>query len=298
MYKNLKDRNGLYSNIYEEVSLADTTAVTAQDIGSWNIFDCTDGKCKRTYGYIKSGDALPADTKYFSFASTGENNIVDFTGVQCATADDIGNLLTNGELCTQGANTPVKKAMTSSALLISNEQSNIFASSESSTSIVIKATTSSFTLDYTDRFNLYKVDSNAITTPDHADFDDASKRAKIGLFECADNGICKNVSGYAYDAEGALYYDIGNTLGATETTDTANAECTNYIGKFIKISNRKYLCVSSTEKVELPILGSDVQSYILGEVASGSKLESNKMIRMTSTTIVVDKSYEGKIMKY
>ena len=294
VYEHIPYNAPAMTNIYEEVNLSDTTSITSNSqLGYWNIFDCTYGSCQRTYGYIKSSDALPADVKYFSIAMDDTKQIVAtsvMTANTCTSASDVGKLLTDGKLCVVGdASSAIEASMENENYLLSNASGNIFANSASNTNMVIKATGTSFTLAYTEDFNLYTVDNGVISDTVAADFT-GEKRNKVGLFKCNSNGVCKNTSGYVYS--GTEFFSTSETLGVTVCTVYASTNCSSHVGEFIQEGGKKYFCVGPSERVEA--VTADDQYYIVGSVVNNSKVASNQMVKLAPNYIVLDEKFDGK----
>lgn len=301
-YEQLKDKSGNYVNVYEKVDLSNTSSITEdEDLAYWSIFDCTDGECQKTYGYLESSDASP---QYFSIAYNGTNAIVPsatLTANGCAAATDVGVLLDDSstiKLCVN--HSPVTKIeLSQTTYLMSNANPNVFAASSEGSQIILRVETGSITLKLSDPFNLYKVTTNKLEVPVKADFTDTDVKAKtIGLFKCNSDHTCENVSGYAYEITDSKYYSIVSTLGATaydlgDPIDVSgNNHCSGKVGLLVKKQGTQdvYLCLDSNESIQVPTV---TGNFVIGNVNTNSKLASGKMIQITSSLIVVDKSFEG-----
>jgi hypothetical protein len=295
-YERCKDKEENFINVYKKFDLSDTSTITEDsDVENWALFDCTSGSCTPTYGYIKSSDASP---KYFSLAVDGTNSIVTdaiLTSNACAAATNTGLLFDDSgtkKLCVDGtAETVVKVAMADSSLVsLSIAKPNVFAASEKGKTVIVKVKESTFTLSHsTDPYNVYKLDSGVITAAVSGDFTDATKLAKLGIYKC-DGDVCENVSGYAFST---TYYAFGNTLGGTEVPNTITS-CNGNVGKVATIGAKKYLCLTGSDKVDVTTPAAGPNYYVVGTVASDSKLAANKMVKITDTYIVTDERWDGQ----
>lgn len=308
VYKRLKDQSDNYVNIFKKFDLtADAASITSDDIVDWFMFDCSSG-CKRTYGYIKT---TGANSKTFSIPYSGSNSIVTaeiMAANACTAATDIGKLLTGGLLCMLNhatAGSQIKPDMSTAngkIYLLSNENSNIFTSSSTGTSIVIKGTSSSFTLSHVDTFNVYKIIDNQITvyvSLTKTDFTTTGTAQKIGLYQCNSN-VCKGISGYIYETTDSIYYSVGSTPGVTAVSPsgidmTSNSYCSSKVGHLIKDQanpSNLYLCLGDASSVLIPAAG--IEYYKVNNISTNSKLASNKMAMVNANKyIVVDGTLEG-----
>lgn len=284
------------SNIYKYVSTP--SATTDEDIKTWSLFDCTSGVCKRTYGYYVSSTT----GYYYSIASNGTNKVLsvasDITSNKCEVASDVGQLIKDGDdikLCivndAAAANQKAYVIANGVQYIMSNANENVFADSANGNSIIVKGTTSAFTLAIMEDINILSIDGTSKLLG-AVDYTAETDRAKVGLYQCKDS-ICHTVSGYTYSEP--KFYSIASSGGATEVTKASVSSCSGKAGSIIKSTSDygTYFCIDGTNGIEVP---EDTGSFVLGSVSQSTGFTSSKIVKITGDYIVMDNFVEGKLL--
>jgi len=276
------------SNVFKEVTNVNAAEAT-KDIKHWALFDCTAGVCERVYGYRKIG------SRYASLSYTYDNELLteeDLTEKKCTSSADIGQLLSDGSLClvpNDTAASQVKGTMADGNYLLSGGQNLVFAELGQDQSVVVKATSNSFTLKPLTAVNILKVDEQVVSTPTTTDFSNATSAAKIFIYQCSELHACHSVNGYVKDA--GVYYAMDNATGASKITPV-QVSCSSHVGEIVKDADEvNYFCLTSTSMISLA--APTGKHYIVGTTATTSKINSNKLIKITSDYIIEDITLDG-----
>lgn len=273
---------------YAEYGLTDTSAITENSqIVNWKVFDCADGECFLTYGYVKSGNG-----NFFSLSSTG-NAII--TGESSCIVANTGKLLSTGELCVEGNASPasaITSSVNDSKYLVKNTVSNVYkGTGDNSSMLLIKRSSNAFTLDLVGKsIHVWNVKNNAVRSVNFS-----ADQTKNFIYSCTDGNVCNQINGYILNTSDNEYYI---TSGGTTTSDPVSVEvstdatnyCEDFIGKMVKdASGHKYLCLDKDLSIDVSIPG----DYVLGTIVTGSPFTSSKIIKVTEDYAIVDSDFPG-----
>jgi len=276
------------TNIFTVVTSPETTSEET-NIGSWALFDCTNGACDRTYGYFKSGSNVLA-ISYQENSNTLLTPTIMATKT-CTESSNVGNILTDGKLCVINNSDSESQKTYDMAddvrYALSNSNSNIFAPSSQGSLLIIKGTMKSFTLSTVDKYNVVSVDKGTGEVGD-PDYSDNTSKANVSILKCSEGNICNRVSGYTKDASDN-YYSINVSTGASSENPTESTCSSSNAGSIILKGGIKILCLGSGSSIQIP---EGKGRFVLGTASSGV-LTTGKLININPNYIVVDDVIEG-----
>jgi len=276
------------ANIYDEYPLAETTLITTDSqMDNWTLYNCRDGKCKETYGYLRS---LNQQAKFFVYHSDGSKSVKSSSFVDCKTPTTHDNDITSkGELCIKAhADNPLLSSMTNGNIFaISTSSANIFTQTTGD-HIIVRATDNSITYD-----NLYdEVGANLFKDQikiETSGIDDSSstKLQTLLLFNCENTGICTKINGYARKAN--KFYKFAAGVTSEVYTIPESVDCSANKGEVVTDGARNFFCINDGQKkVEIT---DATNYYALGSTSIGAGTFSgmaSKMVKISKDFIVVD----------
>ncbi|ORX99826.1 hypothetical protein LY90DRAFT_641698 [Neocallimastix californiae] len=255
-----------------DAAITDLTSgtISSDDLPYLALFSCqtTNKICKRTYGYVKTGN--DDSTKYYTIDANGlEKNTEFISNISSCKQTDVGKLDTLGNLCIKdesSMNTYTGSLSPSGSYIMYNNNGSVF-SEITDINIYITSTSNAF---YHNKFVDVSTDGGVKLFQSNKLIDDISSTSlstdKLSLYICNSEGICNQADGYANINNN--YYTIetvaSSTLDSNSITDSCSS--TNAIGKLIESS--KNLCISSIDNVAFPG-DNDVNNYIIYETKQG-----------------------------
>lgn len=284
------------SNIISEYTIADTKSITTEeDVAAWKLFNCMDGKCKQTYGYMKSPNEKEKFIMFPDATAVAANAILTTDAhsfvENCQNADNTFKLIKDGTLCIVGhgtaGNVRTGKMEDGNVFLITttNTAKDIFTKADGKNLIVeVSGNYIYYNNFYRDKGpNLFR---DSIKVPTGAI--NSSEFTKFALYDCGEDE-CVASGGYAINSNG--YYAILDTRATSAYEIKEAGGCTGNIGEILTIGSTNYLCLDADEMGEVRngfyFLKTDT------EESKPLKGYNSKIIRISDNFISIDHSLDG-----
>lgn len=292
------------TNVYSEFSVIDTSSYTIDaNVASWKLYNCWEGECKQTYGYMKS----PNESSKFIKLGDGGNAVVTTGFSEACGAADTYKIKSDGTFCVLGHATStsvITGAMTEgNAFLVettTNANGKVFKNT-ADINIIVEVQGNFIFYNNMIKFrgaNLFE-DQIRISSKDIDD----SKLDKLKFYDCKYENIgsidittCETSNGYARKGDKLYNFIDGET--SSVYTAPESTTCTGHIGEIISDAKTNYLCLNNGE---LRVDVSKEGFYPLGSASIGSGTfigKASKMVKISEGLIAVNEfDYPGKYYK-
>lgn len=236
------------------------------------------------------------ENKYFIFNVDGTTKTMQTSSFTECKASGLLSITSTGALCLKHGDADnvgtLGEMANGNAFVISGSGGNLFTATHANSNVIV-ATDYSITLD-----NLYEdVGANLFRNQikiKTSDIDD-TKLSELGLYNCAETGICSLINGYAMNGSKLYKFASGLTSAVYSNTDYNSMTCDSHVGEVITDGAKNYLCLNDGElKVDITQTG----NYMLGGTAIGGGTFSGgakKMVKITDQFIALDEvTYPSK----
>ncbi|KAG4097398.1 hypothetical protein H8356DRAFT_1676606 [Neocallimastix lanati (nom. inval.)] len=282
------------STVLSEYVVTDTQSIEADaDVADWRLFNCKEGSCKATYGYIKSPNEVEKFIRIPDPDTSATDNVITTFSTDCGSADTY-KLKADGTLCIDGdASAPKTGEMIEgNAFLVTTIDDNASIFNKAASNIIVQVSG-----NYIYYNNYYQEEgpnlfSDLVKIPTRRIVgEDSELLAKLALYDCGEDS-CTASGGYAINSNG--YYAITNDPGTTATVAYEIEEakdCTDKVGEILTIGTSNYLCLDAAIQAEL-ING---LYFLKTDTTANKPLKgyNTKIIRISDNFISVDHTLEA-----